>query len=349
MEVANHANPGKTTHPVRVTTCLIAVTFALKLLTATPCLAALAPARLTLAPTTSLSITGAVGTLYAVQYTTNLNQPAPWHTIALLNLPATPYVISNTAPARTGARFYRAVAMSRTNMILIPAGAFVMGSPTNEVDRSLDESPQTTVTFTLPLWMGTYHVTQQEFLSVTGLNPSASTNNLAFPVDTLSWDDATNYCILRTQQELASGKIPGGFQYRLPTEAEWEYACRAGTTTRFNYGDDPGYTNLVNHAWYSVNSGGASHLGGQKPANAWGLYDMHGNLYEWCQDYYGTYPGGSVTNYTAPPDINGRVLRGGSWDTSIPSFLRSAFRIADDEDNNTVLDYGFRVVLAPIP
>jgi len=309
---------------------------------------ALTPARLTLAKGSSLSITGAVGTLYAIQYATNLSQANPWHVISLANLPSSPYVVSNTAPATKGSCYYRAVAMSRTNMVWIPAGSFVMGSPTNEVGRFSDESPQTTVAFTLPLWMGPYLVRQQDYQSVMATNPSGYTGDLTRPVETVTWEDATNYCAHLTQQELASGKIPGGFQYRLPTEAEWEYACRAGSTNRFNYGDDPGYTNLVNHAWYTANGAETTHPVGQKPPNAWGLYDMHGNVWEWCQDWYDTYPGGSVTNPQGPTIGTSRVLRGGSWD-DIASFCRSACRIADDPETAAYLVYGFRVVLAPIP
>src|SRR5204862_1274358 len=138
-----------------------------------------------------------------------------------------------------------------------------------------------------------------------------------------------------------------GCQYRLPTEAEWEYACRAGTTTTFNYGDDPGYTNLTSYAWISDNSGGLTHSVGQKPANAWGLYDMHGNLWEWCQDWYGDYPGESATDPQGPPFGPGRVLRGGSW-ADDGGLCRSACRIADDPSAQ-FFTYGFRVVLAPVP
>ena len=309
---------------------------------------ALTPARLTLAKGSSLSISGAVGTLYAIQYATNLSQPNPWRVISLMNLPSSPYVVTNTATSSSGSYFYRAVAMSRADMVWIPVGSFLMGSPTNEVGRFSDESPQTTVTFTFPLWMGPYPVKQQDFQSVMGINPSGFTGDLTRPVETVTWEDATNYCAHRTQQELASGKIPSGFQYRLPTEAEWEYACRAGTTTMFNYGDDPSYLNLTNHAWYTANSAETTHPVGQKPPNAWGLYDMHGNVWEWCQDWYDSYPGGSVTNPKGPAVGTSRVLRGGSWDDTAP-FCRSACRVADDPAAAAYLVYGFRVVLAPIP
>jgi formylglycine-generating enzyme required for sulfatase activity len=120
------------------------------------------------------------------------------------------------------------------------------------------------------------------------------------PVETVSWNDATNYCSRLTQQERAAGQIAANSVYRLPTEAEWEYACRAWTSTRFSYGDDPGYTNLTNYAWYWNNSVGTSHPVGQKLPNPWGLYDMHGNVWEWCEDWIDTYPGGIAVDPQGP-------------------------------------------------
>jgi formylglycine-generating enzyme required for sulfatase activity len=235
-------------------------------------------------------------------------------------------------------------------MIFVAPGTFTLGSPDTEPDRFDDEGPQTTVTFTKGIFVSPKFVSQQEYLALTGSNPSTFTGDLTRPVDNVSWQNATNYCRLLTQQEIAAKHIPAGCVYRLPTEAEWECACRAGTTTMFNYGDDPAYTNLASHAWYSLNSGNQTHPGGQKPANAWGLYDMHGNLWEWCNDWYGAYPGGLVTDPQGPPgpdpQSSGRVLRGGSWaDQDV--FCRSACRLFDDPDSGFSSSYGFRVVLAP--
>ncbi len=112
------------------------------------------------------------------------------------------------------------------------------------------------------------------------------------PVVQVSWYDATEYCAALTERERLAGRIATNSVYRLPTEAEWEYACRGWTSTRFNYADDPGYTNLTNYAWYNANRGGETHPVGQKLPNPWGLYDMHGNVWEWCQDGFATYPGG---------------------------------------------------------
>src|SRR6266566_9619431 len=180
-----------------------------------------------------------------------------------------------------------------TNMVFIPPGTFRMGSPTNEVDRYDMEGPQTAVTISRGYWMGKCEVTQGEYLAVMASNPSFITGDTNRPVEQVTWYDATNYCGVLTQREQAAGRIAADSVYRLPWEAEWEYACRAWTSTRFSYGDDPGYTNLTNYAWYKGNSGSTTHPVGQKLPNPWGLYDMHGNVWEWCQDLWScNLPGG---------------------------------------------------------
>ena len=237
------------------------------------------------------------------------------------------------------------------NMVWIPPGTFLMGSPTNEVDRWHDEGPQTRVTLSRGFYVGKYEVTQGEYLRVMGSNPSwFSTNSgdaedLSRPVEVVTWFDATNYCGLLTERERAAGRLLEGYVYRLPTEAEWEYACRAGTTTRFSYGDDPGYTKLTDYAWLWDNGDDRTHPVGQKLANPRGLHDMHGNVWEWCADWYGTYPGSSVTDPQGPDTGSVRVIRGGGC-SSKPDYCRSAAR------SNYYPDYGgsdagFRVVLAP--
>ena len=162
----------------------------------------------------------------------------------------------------------------------------------------------------------------------------------------MTWDNATNYCGLLTTAERTAGRIPSTWAYRLPTEAEWEYGCRAGArTTRFGYGDDISDAALVNYAWYSFNNSSTTHPVEQKLANPWGLMDMHGNVWEWCQDWHGTYPGGSETDPQGPGTGSDRVARGGCW-YDFASFCRSAFRYhfnpAGARDS-----LGFRVVLAP--
>ena len=220
-----------------------------------------------------------------------------------------------------------------------------MGSPTNELDRCDGEGPQTAVTISRGYWMGKYEVTQGEYLEVMGSNPSRFTGDTNRPVETVTWYDATNYCGQLTQRERAAGRIATNSVYRLPTEAEWEYACRAWTSTRFSYGDDPGYTNLTNYAWYDGNSGGTTHPVGQKLANPWGLYDLHGNVWEWCQDWYGEYPGGMAVDPQGPATGSDRVIRGGLW-LLYARLCRSAHRTCYYPDSGLSL-IGFRVVLAP--
>ena len=254
------------------------------------------------------------------------------------------------------------------NMAWIPCGTFVMGSPTSEAQRDSGET-QHTVTLTQGFYMGKYAVTQGEYLALMGNNPSYFTTqdwygnpispDLNRPVETVSWDDATSYCAHLTQQEQAVGRLPTGWVYRLPTESEWEYACRAGTTTAFNFGSGihGGMANFWDYYEYDAAIGDiyvpspavawlprTTTVGSYAP-NAWGLHDMHGNVWEWCRDWYGTYPTGSVIDPQGAPSGSDRVFRGGSW-CSLGRNCRSAFRSYYDPSGR---DYGigFRVVLAP--
>ena len=162
----------------------------------------------------------------------------------------------------------------------------------------------------------------------------------------MSWYDATAYCDALTQRERAAGRIATNRVYRLPTEAEWEYACRGWTSTRFSYGDDPGYTNLTKYDWCSDNSDNQPHPVGQKLPNPWGLSDMHGNVWEWCQDWWSVSPpGGIALDPQGPPTGSNRVVRGGDWDGDDWN-CRSAFR-ASQVPGSEDLRIGFRVVLAP--
>jgi formylglycine-generating enzyme required for sulfatase activity len=171
------------------------------------------------------------------------------------------------------------------------------------------------------------------------------------PVETVSWLDATNYCAKLTQQDLVAGRIPPGSRYRLPTEAQWECAARAGTSTRFSYGDDPNLGELANRAWYWFNSDVATHAVGQKEPNPWGLYEMEGSVWEWTQDWYSRYPGGSITDPQGP-DSNStgvKVIRGDPCDSG-ESNCRSGRRQIEDVHPfiaNHILR--FRVVLVTEP
>jgi formylglycine-generating enzyme required for sulfatase activity len=252
--------------------------------------------------------------------------------------------LTDPEAARHPQRFYRAVTSLVAGMVWIGPGTFTLGSPDTEQDREADEGPQTQVTISQGFWMAKYEVTQEQYQAVIETNPSYFTGDNNRPVETVSWIDATNYCAALTARERSAGRLPAGYEYRLPTEAEWEYACRAGTATRFSYGDDPDYGQLGDYAWYFVNSGAATHAVGAKQLNAWGLYDMHGNVWEWCLDWYGPYPGGSVTDPRWPQSGIYRVIRGGSWDLDA-SACRSAFRHSLYPASRQSY-FGFRVVLA---
>jgi formylglycine-generating enzyme required for sulfatase activity len=235
-------------------------------------------------------------------------------------------------------------------MVFIPPNTFTMGSPTNDPDRNINEGPQSTVILTRGFWIGKHEVTQGEYLEVMGTNPSVFPGNLSRPVSSVTWFDATNYCAKFTQRELAAGRIPAGWHYRLPTEAEWEYAARAGTTTRFSYGDDPQYAEATNYMWELFTADLTVHPVGQKLPNPWGLYDMYGNVWEWCQDWYDSLPGGVQVDPTGPPGpllFGSKVMRGGAYDYPNSS-CRSASRLFFPA-TNTDSDLGFRVVLAMGP
>jgi formylglycine-generating enzyme required for sulfatase activity len=229
-------------------------------------------------------------------------------------------------------------------MAWIKPGKFLMGSRTDELGRGGDET-QHWVTLTKGFWMGVHEVTQAEYLAGAGSNPSFFTGDTNRPVESVSWNDAVAYCTMLTTAERAAGRIPADWEYRLPTEAEWEYCSRAGVrNTRFGYGDDIGETALGDYAWYGANGGGTTHPVEQKRANPWGLMDMHGNVWEWCQDWYGAYPAGSATDPQGLGLSSNRVIRGGSWNY-IAEDSRCAFRFGDIP-GSTDNGIGFRVVLA---
>jgi formylglycine-generating enzyme required for sulfatase activity len=234
-----------------------------------------------------------------------------------------------------------------TGMVLapIPAGTFLMGSPESEKGRYEDEGPQHRVTLSNDFWIGIHPVTQQQYEAVMGDNPSKF-KGPDRPVEQVSWEDAVAFCERLNKQ---TSDLPEGNEFRLPTEAEWEYCCRAGLTTRFCFGDDEEL--LGEYAWYGTNSEQETHPVGKKRANEWGLHDMHGNVWEWCLDAVErlkaarTYVDGVVD----PASIKGgrRVLRGGSWFVGGRG-CRSAFRFAD-EPGFRIVNLGFRVCLAPSP
>ncbi len=240
--------------------------------------------------------------------------------------------------------------------VWIPSGEFMMGSPPNEPGGSTD-AKQHPVTITHGFWMGKYPVTQSQWMAVMGNNPSSFQRKVKtgflssrkealpdHPVENVTWTEADAFC-----KKL--GKCaPQGMTARLPTEAEWEYACRAGTTTALNSGKpitaaSGRCANLDEVAWYGANSGGTTHPVGQKKPNAWGLYDMHGNVWEWCGDWYGPYPSGPMTDPTGVSSGLYRVQRGGSWFSFVPGVLLSSGR-SYARPGIRVGCLGFRVVLS---
>ena len=194
------------------------------------------------------------------------------------------------------------------------------------------------VTLTQPFYIGIVEVTQEQYTLVMGTNPS-NFKDLTNPVEQVSWEDAMNFC--RKLSELPYEKNAGR-SYRLPTEAEWEYACRAGTTTKFTFGDDQ--SSLGDHAWFDMNSSNKTNPVGEKKPNAWGLYDMHGNVWEWCSDWYGEYPKGVVSDPSGPQKGSLRALRGGSWNDRA-GLCRSANRGGDSPDARSC-PLGFRIALS---
>ncbi len=243
----------------------------------------------------------------------------------------------------------------------IPSGIFLMGSPVSEIGRDPDEGPQTQVTITYEYWIGKYEVTQAQYETArrrSGLlveNPSyfngdrTSWNSRDFghvpkrPVDNITWCEADAFCRVLTKIE--RGNIPTNFEYRLPTEAEWEYACRAGTVERFSFGNDE--SELGKYAWFKSNAVNRTQPVGQKMPNSWGLYDMHGNVMEWCFDWYATnLPGGAISDPIGPSSGTKRVLRGGGWESGFPREFRCADRFGLEPSSNGYA-YGFRVVLGP--
>ncbi|MDA7617961.1 formylglycine-generating enzyme family protein [Verrucomicrobia bacterium] len=228
-------------------------------------------------------------------------------------------------------------------MMAIHGGTFVMGSPEDEQHREDDEGPQTTVNITKPFWLGKTEVTQAQWKAVMGNSPSHFKGD-DLPVEMVSWNDAVDFC--EKLNEMKRDTLPDGYHYTLPTEAQWEYACRAGTTTRFSYGNDTGYSQLGDYAWYDDNSSGKTHPVGEKLPNDWGLHDMHGNVWEWCLDWYGDYTGGSVLDPQGPQSGTYRVNRGGSW-FILARYCRSAFRSGLRPDSTDYL--GVRVALSSVP
>ena len=231
---------------------------------------------------------------------------------------------------------------------LIPPGEFTMGSPKSEPGRS-DVETQHLVKITKPFYLSAYEVTQAQYERVMDKSPSyfsalgkgkddVSGDTSQLPVEQVNWHEAVAFCGKPSDDE--------GVEYRLPTEAEWEYACRAGTTTTYSFGNN--VSQLGEYAWHNGNSNNTTHPVGELKPNAWGLFDMHGNVFEWCQDWYGSYEYGPYERLRAASDPtgaasgSGRVSRGGAFCVN-PGVVRAATRTMDDSPAGRHPFIGFRL------
>jgi formylglycine-generating enzyme required for sulfatase activity len=270
--------------------------------------------------------------------------------------PATP-TRSSRVPSGSGLEGMKAGEVREFGEIALkmcwcPPGSFRMGSPTTDVDADDDEKPQVTVTLSHGFWLGQTEVTQSQWASVMGSEPWKGQEEISigseFPATYVDWTDSVKYCEKLTLSQRQANQIPVGWKYRLPTEAEWEFAARAGTTTRYCFGDDAEY--LSDYAWWGYLDRGTAkdrspYRVGKRAANNWNLHDMHGNVYEWCEDTYDrSLPGGR--DPVAKHDGGSvRVFRGGGW-KSPARYCRTANRSADTPDNRGY-DLGFRLALCP--
>ena len=218
-----------------------------------------------------------------------------------------------------------------TNMVAIKAGTFMR--------------VKFPVTITRDYWIGKYEVTQGEFMALMGRNPSHFTGDSHRPVEKVTFFDVSNYCARVTERERVSGRLPVAYEYRLPTEAEWEHACRAGATNLFSFGDNPGVADQF--AWTAENSDATTHPIGLKRPNPWELHDMHGNVWEWCLDWFEPYPAGPATDPVGPATSKFKVFKGGGWNQDV-EYARWVNRFMMSPSNG-IHFVGFRVALGLTP
>ena len=248
-----------------------------------------------------------------------------------------PAATGGESPEPPGIRVGETVVFDGMDFVGIPPGEFVMGSTNRHVFQ--DEKPVTRVRIGKGFYLGKYEVTQAQWRAVMGNNPSGFAGCIDCPVEQVSWEEVQVF-IGRLNARSGRGR------YRLPTEAEWEYSARAGTTSDTYAGDitqpfgsDPVLNGI---AWYDENSGRRTHPVGQKAPNGWGLHDMLGNVWEWVEDWAGASPGGTVTDPAAPGSVPSRVIRGGGWNL-FAGVCRSAIRLGAPPGNRSHLP-GFRLL-----
>jgi sulfatase modifying factor 1 len=232
-----------------------------------------------------------------------------------------------------------------------PPGKFQMGSPTDEPGHRSEEK-QTEVELTQGFWIQQYELTQENWNSIARRRPWEDADPYRYrtgsqlPADYIDWYEAMSYCQMLTDLEREEGGIVEGQRFQLPTEAQWEYACRAGTTTAFSFGND--ISVLKDHAWFLDNTWDAGegwpHEAGTRKPNGWGIHDMHGNVWEWCVDRFVVNPPGGINPYTVGSGRSQRTCRGGCWNTP-PESLRSAARGELSSTGVRFSGIGFRMVL----
>ena len=303
----------------------------------------------------ALNWNGAAGDQFQVQFKANLEDSAwtPLAAAVLTNGEAFS-IVDAGAPAQ-GCRYYRVQRLPRLqvpdSMVWVPPGDFLMGTPASDSTRTTDpldtqaELPQFQVALTRGFWMSRFELTQWEYQDIMCGNPSAFGDDLGNPVESVTWTQAEYYCARLTQREQQAGRLPVDYVYRLPTEAEWEYVARAGTTGWFSFGDDLAL--LHSYGWYNADSGSNPHPTGQLLPNPWGLSDLHGNMFEWCWDWIAAPPAGPVTDFIGQTNGSLHAIRGGAWNSSWVD-CRSSWRTGHVPTYaNSAL--GLRVVLAPVP
>ncbi len=295
----------------------------------------------------ALTLAGELGSTQEVQAVENLGGGQIWAMVKSTVLTNGLWSFQDTNATASGQRFYRAVARGGARpappegMVWLPPGSFLMGSPISDPDFIADEGPQTEVRLTQGFFLGRKEVSQGEYLALMGTNPATFKGEVSRPVETVSWSEAADYCARLTQREQAAGRIPASWRYRLPTEAEWEYAARAGGADRFGFSE----ARADEFAWQGANSLERTHpAGGQRPS-AWGLYDLAGNVAEWCADAYGDYSGAAVVDPPGATKGQARVVRGGSYLAPL-AFCRAAARDARNGVDYRDAWVGFRVALA---
>lgn len=285
-----------------------------------------------------LTVRGEIGTPARMEWSETLS--GPWRAWTNVVMGGEGHVLVDL-DAGPRARFYRALKLVPSGgpegFAWMASGRFQMGSPMTEEGRFFDETPHEVVV-TRGFWMSDHEVTQAEYEEVMGTNPSFF-KGASLPVERVNWAEAVEYCRRLTELDRAKGRVGLQQAYRLPTEAEWEYAARAGTSSA-RHGD------LDAVAWWSGNAGGQTRPVRQKAPNAWGLHDMIGNVWEWCADWYGAYPPGVLVDPVGPASGPTRVVRGGCWGCG-GAYARAAFRngSAPTQRNSNL---GFRVVLSGV-